>query len=88
VLHHHERFDGHGYPHGLRGTQVPRSARIVSVADAYDAMTTDRPYRQALSPNTAFERLRSGSGSQWEGLYVEALIAAVGSRTLRALVPE
>jgi HD-GYP domain-containing protein (c-di-GMP phosphodiesterase class II) len=88
VLHHHERFDGHGYPHGLRGTQVPRSARIVSVADAYDAKTTDRPYRQALSPNTAFERLRSGSGSQWEGLYVEALIAAVGSRTLRALLPE
>lgn len=88
VLHHHERFDGLGYPHGLCGAQVPRSARIVAVADAYDAMTTDRPYRQALSPDTAFGRLRSGSGTQWEELYVEALIAAVRVRTPYSSFPD
>jgi HD-GYP domain-containing protein (c-di-GMP phosphodiesterase class II) len=63
------------------------SARTVAVADAYDPMTTDRPYRQALSPETAFGRLRSGSRTQWEGLYVGALIAAAGAGTPPSLVP-
>lgn len=79
VLHHHERFDGNGYPDRLRGTDVPASARIVAVADAYDAMTTDRPYRKALTHETAVERLRAGIGTQWEGACVQALIQALSS---------
>jgi HD-GYP domain-containing protein (c-di-GMP phosphodiesterase class II) len=56
--HHHERWDGEGYPDGLRGEEIPLLARIVAVADAYEAMTSDRPYRKALSPR----RRRGGSG--------------------------
>jgi HD-GYP domain-containing protein (c-di-GMP phosphodiesterase class II) len=77
VLHHHERFDGNGYPDRLCGFEVPASARIVAVADAYDAMTTDRPYRKALTHDTALERLRAGMGTQWDGACVEALIHAI-----------
>ncbi len=53
VLHHHERFGGHGYPYGLRGSEIPLGARIVSLADAYDAMTADRPYKRAMSHRSA-----------------------------------
>lgn len=89
VLHHHERVDGRGYPDRLCGNDVPMSARIVAVADAYDAMTTDRPYRNALAHETALQRLREGIGTQWDGVCVEALILAL--RTTRidaALKPQ
>jgi diguanylate cyclase (GGDEF)-like protein/putative nucleotidyltransferase with HDIG domain len=66
VAYHHERFDGTGYPRGLSGTDIPLLARIVAVADAYSAMTTDRPYRQALSPRKAVEELIRGSGTQFD----------------------
>jgi HD domain len=65
ILHHHERFDGGGYPVGLAGRGIPLIARIITAVDAYDAMTTDRPYRKALSNEEAWRRLSEGSGSQF-----------------------
>jgi hypothetical protein len=66
VLHHHERFNGGGYPHGLRGAEIPLGARIVSVADAYHAMVHDRPYKTALSHDDALEELRRNAGTQFD----------------------
>ena len=76
VLHHHEHFDGTGYPYGLRGEAIPLAARVVAVADAFDAMTTDRPYRAALSQATAFQRLEDGRGEQWDPDAVDSFLAA------------
>jgi hypothetical protein len=70
--HHHERFDGGGYPDGLAGTTIPLDARILAVADSYDAMTSDRSYRPALSHAEALSRLRSGAGTQFDPRCVEA----------------
>jgi HD-GYP domain-containing protein (c-di-GMP phosphodiesterase class II) len=66
VLHHHERFGGHGYPYGLRGDQIPLGARIVAIAEAYDAMTHDRPYRAALTHDEAIRELRRMAGSHFD----------------------
>jgi HD-GYP domain-containing protein (c-di-GMP phosphodiesterase class II) len=78
IRHHHERIDGNGYPDGLRGDEIPLGARIICVADAYDAMTSDRPYRKALSHQEALARLRAGAGTQFDPKAVEALIAITG----------
>ena len=67
IRHHHERMDGNGYPDGLTGDQIPLGARIVAIADAYDAMTSLRPYRSALSPVRAVATLQGGAGRQWDG---------------------
>jgi len=75
IRHHHERWDGRGYPDGLAGTHIPYGARIITVADAYDAMTSDRPYRAALSPEIALAELRRGAGRQFDPDLVEAFIA-------------
>ncbi|HEX6656148.1 MAG TPA: diguanylate cyclase [Candidatus Limnocylindria bacterium] len=66
VLHHHERFNGGGYPHGLRGNEIPIGARIVSVADAYHAMVHDRPYKTALNHEQALAELRANAGTQFD----------------------
>jgi putative two-component system response regulator len=66
VRHHHERWDGRGYPDGLTGESIPLGARIVAVADAFDAMTTQRPYNRIFSPEEAAERLRAGAGVYWD----------------------
>ena len=66
ILHHHERFAGHGYPYGLRGTEIPLGARIVAVADAYDAMVNDRPYKRAVSHDEAIAELRRHAGTQFD----------------------
>lgn len=66
VRHHHERWDGRGYPDGLSGTEIPLGARIIAVADAFDAMTSDRPYRRALSYTEARRRLQAGARSQFD----------------------
>jgi HD-GYP domain-containing protein (c-di-GMP phosphodiesterase class II) len=63
---HHEWFNGAGYPGGLAGSAIPLSARVFSVVDAYDAMTTDRPYREAMPPEEALERLSSAAGRQFD----------------------
>jgi putative two-component system response regulator len=81
VLHHHERFDGAGYPHSLRGTSIPVAARIVAVADAFDAMTTDRPYRVSLPVAEALQRLRDGRASQWDPDAIDAFISIFGETT-------
>lgn len=81
VRFHHERWDGAGYPDGLRGGRIPRASRIIAVCDAYGAMTCDRPYRAALHPDEALEEIRAGAGSQFDPdvvrAFVEALAAAV-----------
>jgi HD superfamily phosphodiesterase len=71
---HHERWDGEGYPEGLRGEEIPLLARIVAVADAYEAMTSDRPYRRALSPEEAARRIEEGAGSQFDPEVAEAFL--------------
>ena len=74
VRHHHERWDGEGYPDGLRAEETPPFARLLAVADAYSAMTTDRPYRKGLAPAEARRRLAEGAGSQWDPVCVEAFL--------------
>lgn len=71
VIYHHERWNGSGYPHGLKGEKIPVIARIVAIADSFDAMTTKRPYRKELSPDQAFKEVVSGSGMQYDPLIVE-----------------
>jgi diguanylate cyclase (GGDEF)-like protein len=66
ILHHHERFSGHGYPYGLRGNDIPIGARIVAVADAYDAMIHDRPYKRAMTHEQAIAELRRHAGTQFD----------------------
>jgi two-component system, cell cycle response regulator len=78
----HERFDGTGYPDGKAGNDIPLGARIVAVCDAYDAMTSDRAYRRAMSSEAALEEIRRASGTQFDPGVVEAFIAAVASPSL------
>lgn len=66
VRHHHEWYSGQGYPDGLRGEEIPLESRIIAIADAFDAMTSDRPYRKAMDRKTALEILRRNEGSQWD----------------------
>jgi diguanylate cyclase (GGDEF)-like protein/PAS domain S-box-containing protein len=77
VLAHHERWDGRGYPNGLKGSEIPLHARIITVADSYDAMTEDRPYRKALSREQAIDQLLSCSGVQFDGDIVNCFINQV-----------
>jgi PAS domain S-box-containing protein len=79
----HEKFDGTGYPNGLRKHEIPIGARIIAVADAYDAMTTYRPYRKALSKKEAIKRLKENAGSQFDPRIVSAFLKAIRRDTLR-----
>ena len=74
ILHHHERWDGAGYPNRLAGDQIPLGARIIFVADAYDAMTSDRAYRQAMAQRDALAELERCSGTQFDPAVVDALV--------------
>ena len=76
---HHERFDGAGYPDGLARDEIPLLARVIAVADAYNAMTTIRPYRNAMTPEVAIQQLVNGRGSQFQAELVDAFV-----RVLRA----
>jgi putative nucleotidyltransferase with HDIG domain len=78
---HHERFDGAGYPDGLYGSTIPFEARVVSVADAFHAMISERPYRQPIAPRQALRILEEGAGSQWDPQVVEAMIGMFSRRT-------
>lgn len=78
IRHHHERLDGHGYPDGLVGDDIPFPARVLAVADAFDALTSDRPYRSALSPEEALAELSRSAGSQHDPRVVLALRAVLG----------
>jgi HD-GYP domain-containing protein (c-di-GMP phosphodiesterase class II) len=79
VYHHHERWDGQGYPDGLKGESIPLGARIVAVMDAFDAMTTDRPYRMGMSIEEAVSILKDGAGSQWDPRIVSATLETINA---------
>ncbi len=83
VRHHHENYDGTGYPMGLAGRAIPVGARVIMLADTMDAMTTDRPYRSALTYERVVEELRKYSGKQFDPELVEA---AVRSGSIKAIV--
>jgi HD-GYP domain-containing protein (c-di-GMP phosphodiesterase class II) len=83
VRFHHERPDGAGFPDGQRGSQIPLGAAIISVAEAFDALTNDRPYRAAIAATAACARLQAGSGMRWNDLAVQGLVDEV-----RAKVPQ
>lgn len=76
VRHSHERWDGQGYPDGIAGDQIPLAARIIAVADAYEALTTDRPYRLAQGPIKAIEEIRRSSGTRFDPEVVAAFLRA------------
>jgi HD-GYP domain-containing protein (c-di-GMP phosphodiesterase class II) len=82
VLHHHERWDGHGYPDGLVAERIPLGARIIFVADAFDAMTSDRLYRAALSYEEAISEVERCAGSQFDPEVVNAFLARVAAQIL------
>lgn len=77
---HHEKFDGTGYPQGLKHDEIPLMGRIIAVADTYDAMTSDRSYRKALSFDVAIEELKRNSGTQFDPEMVTAFLGAIGKR--------
>jgi putative two-component system response regulator len=74
IRHHHEWWNGRGYPDGLAGETIPLAARIMAIADAYDAMTSDRPYRDSLTSTQACQVLSDGAGSQWDPALVDAFL--------------
>ena len=76
IKQHHEKFDGRGHPDGLKGDEIDITARIIAVADTFDAMTTTRPYRQGLSLDVAFEELKKFSGTQFDPVIVDAFLAS------------
>ena len=80
VRHHHERYDGKGYPYGLAGEAIPLEARIMAVADSYEAMTSDRPYRKALSDEQAAAELKRCAGTQFDPVCVDAFLRAMGRK--------
>jgi HD-GYP domain-containing protein (c-di-GMP phosphodiesterase class II) len=77
VLYHHEKINGSGYPSGIKGDEIPLFARILTVADAYDAMTTKRPYRKALSKEEAIEELRRCAGKDFDSKISDVMIEII-----------
>jgi hypothetical protein len=86
VRYHHECWDGSGYPKGLKATEIPFGARVIAVADSFDAMTSDRPYRAGMPVERAAAILREGRGHQWDPAIAEAFLASISDR-LRAPAP-
>ena len=88
IRHHHERWDGLGYPDGLSGTSIPVEAAIIAIADAWDAMTTDRPYAVALDLNEAMLQIHAGRGKQFNPAVVDAFAAVAQRRPAEILPPD
>jgi HD-GYP domain-containing protein (c-di-GMP phosphodiesterase class II) len=84
VLYHHERWDGGGYPTGRRGTEIPEGARLLSVVDAFDAMTSTRPYRHALPANRALAEIERCAGTQFDPTFAHAFLDAWSAGALTA----
>ncbi len=85
VRHHHESWDGTGYPGGLAGGAIPFGARVLAIADSFDAMTSDRPYRAGMPIETACGMLRQGRGRQWDGALVDAFLRSIAPRLQQAV---
>jgi putative nucleotidyltransferase with HDIG domain len=91
VYHHHERFDGRGYPQGIYGEQIPLYARIIAIADSFDAMTSTRPYRKELPIETALLEIELNAGKQFDPLISDIFIARFGDifdESLKNIEPE
>ena len=86
VRSHHERLDGSGFPDALQGDAIPLEARIVAVADAFDAMTTNRAYRHPRTPEEAIQELRRCSGVQFDNTIIDAFVQAYGDSSTTAIV--
>jgi HD-GYP domain-containing protein (c-di-GMP phosphodiesterase class II) len=84
VRSHHERWDGHGYPDGLGGEEIPLGSRIIMVSDTIDAMTTDRPYRDAMTLDRVISELQRCSGTQFDPHLVEVVLSSLAVRRLMA----
>jgi HD-GYP domain-containing protein (c-di-GMP phosphodiesterase class II) len=82
ALSHHENFDGSGYPDGLRGAAIPLSARIVAVADTFEALVSERPYRPAFSQDQAMTMIETMAGSRFDPVVVEAFLDVMASPSL------
>jgi putative nucleotidyltransferase with HDIG domain len=80
VLHHHEKWDGTGYPHGLAGEAIPVSARILGIADVYDALTTDRSYKPGMPHHEAVATMREGSGTHFDPVLFAEFEAVLAER--------
>jgi len=87
VRHHHEAWDGTGYPHRLRERDIPLGSRVIAVADSYDAMTSDRPYRKGMAPSRAATILREGRGGQWDGTVVDAFLRSIADQLEEPVAP-
>jgi putative nucleotidyltransferase with HDIG domain len=85
ILHHHERWNGSGYPDGLSEEEIPLGARIVAVADDYEAMTSDRPYHEALPRSQAIEIVKEGSGTKYDPSVVEAFLRIIERERLNTV---
>lgn len=77
ILHHHERYDGHGYPYGLKRDEIPVEVRVITIADAFDAMTSDRPYRKALPMDAVILELNNHSGKQFDPHLVSVFLRII-----------
>jgi putative nucleotidyltransferase with HDIG domain len=84
---HHERVDGRGYPNRLSGLQIKEEARILAIADAYDAMTSHRAYRKGRQPEEAFDVLMKGRGTHWDGMFVEVFVDMIRREGTKLLIP-
>ena len=83
ALHHHERYDGKGYPDGLKGEEISMIARIICVADAFDAMNSDRCYRKRLEPDKIMEELKTHAGQQFDAKIVTCMLQLLHDGTIR-----
>jgi polar amino acid transport system substrate-binding protein len=91
IRHHHERYDGHGYPDGLQGREIPLEARILCVADSVQAMESDRPYRKALSRHEIISEIKENAGTQFDPVIVKAFLKVIhkeGTFPIKSLTQE
>lgn len=88
ALYHHERFDGKGYPYGLEGPNIPLEGRLLAVADTFDAMTSNRPYRKGLDPTIAIAELEKGKGTQFDPVMVDAFIKAYNEGRIERILQD